>query len=309
MSNHLKRVYIALIGIPLIIGATLAGGFWYFALIALLSTLCLDEVYSLSREKGIKPLVIPGMIAGIFILLAFINTRLLGLMHALFGQAPGSESQFFLIVVLVSVAVFSLVELFRNNGSPLLNLSSTMMGLFYVSLGFGTLLGIRELFTSLHVPVARYFSGGLLTIEESAQLYRWGGYTVVAIYSMIWICDSAAYYVGSAIGKHKLFPRVSPNKSWEGAIAGFLFAVVAAVAAKYLFLEYLELSQACILGMIVGIFGQLGDLFESLLKRDAGVKDSSNRIPGHGGFLDRFDSLIFVSPLVYLYLDFIVFSF
>jgi phosphatidate cytidylyltransferase len=126
---------------------------------------------------------------------------------------------------------------------------------------------------------------------------------------MIWVCDSAAYYIGSAFGKHKLFPRVSPNKSWEGAIAGFIFAVVTAVAAKYLLLDYLRTDQAVILGIIVGIFGQLGDLFESLLKRDAGVKDSSNLIPGHGGVLDRFDSLLVVSPLVYLYLDFVVFKF
>ena len=101
---------------------------------------------------------------------------------------------------------------------------------------------------------------------------------------------------------------MSPNKSWEGAIAGFIFAVAAAIAAKYIVLEYLTLGAAAIIGSIVGVFGQLGDLIESLFKRDAGTKDSSRLIPGHGGALDRFDSLLLVAPLVYLYLDFIFFS-
>jgi phosphatidate cytidylyltransferase len=124
---------------------------------------------------------------------------------------------------------------------------------------------------------------------------------------MIWICDTAAFHFGVALGKHKLFPRVSPNKSWEGSIFGFIFAIATAVAAKYIVLDYLSLPQSVVIGCIVGIFGQLGDLIESLLKRDAGVKDSSHIIPGHGGAFDRFDSLLLTAPLVYLYIDFIVF--
>ena len=140
------------------------------------------------------------------------------------------------------------------------------------------------------------FSSILPEIGQAAidHVYRWGGYTVISIFVMIWICDSAAYYAGSAFGKHKLFPRVSPNKSWEGTFFGFIFAVITAVAAKYIVLDYLPLGSAVIIGVIVGSVGQLGDLIESLLKRDAGVKDSSQFIPGHGGVLDRFDSLLLV---------------
>jgi phosphatidate cytidylyltransferase len=138
-------------------------------------------------------------------------------------------------------------------------------------------------------------------------IYRWGGLTIIAIFASIWICDSAAYFAGRAIGRHKLFERVSPKKTWEGAIAGFVGAVLAFVAAKALVLPYLSFSSAIICGAIIGSFGQLGDLVESLMKRDAGVKDSSALIPGHGGIFDRFDSLLFVSPLLYFYLDFIVF--
>ncbi len=100
---------------------------------------------------------------------------------------------------------------------------------------------------------------------------------------------------------------MSPKKTWEGAIAGFLGAIGAFVLMKALVLPYLTVGQAVVCGAIVGIFGQLGDLVESLLKRDAGIKDSSSLIPGHGGVLDRFDSILFVSPLLFLYLDFIVF--
>ncbi len=131
---------------------------------------------------------------------------------------------------------------------------------------------------------------------------------VISLFAIIWICDTAAFHVGSALGRHKLFPRVSPNKSWEGAVAGFVAALLAAAAAKYLVLEFLTLGSAVLIGAIVGIFGQIGDLVESLLKRDAGVKDSSTLIPGHGGVFDRFDSLLLVSPLVYLYVDFILFT-
>ncbi|TAK61833.1 MAG: hypothetical protein EPO24_05490, partial [Bacteroidetes bacterium] len=270
------------------------------------STVSLLELYSLTKVKGANPLTFAGLTMGVFVLLSFYNAKLFVIPFELFGEAPNSESQFFLLVLLIAFPVISIIELFRNNGSALMNVSTTMMGVLYVSFCFGTLIGLREIFIPSHIPMRNYFHE--MNVESNALLYRWGGYTVVAVYAMIWLCDSAAYYVGSAMGKHKLFPRVSPNKSWEGAIAGFIFAVVAAVGAKYLFLEYLHLNEAIILGAIVGVFGQIGDLFESLLKRDAGVKDSSNLIPGHGGVLDRFDSLLFVSPIVYFYLDFIVFS-
>lgn len=118
----------------------------------------------------------------------------------------------------------------------------------------------------------------------------------------IWICDSAAFFLGTAFGKHKLFPRVSPNKSWEGAIAGFIFAIITMITAKALLLNELTLIDSLIVGIIVGSIGQLGDLVESLFKRDAGVKDSSALIPGHGGILDRFDSLLLTAPAVYIYL-------
>jgi phosphatidate cytidylyltransferase len=315
VSNLTLRIVTAVVAIPLILALCIAGKLWFFFFVALISMIALSEYYALARAKGAKPIAALGLFCGFLINLSFYHAGLrTGL--ARLAEPAGiafpfpSQTQLLLIILLLSVAGLSLVELFRNEGSPVLNLSATLFGLLYISLFFGTLIGIRELFVPLDFPMLRYFtSESSFTDPETVdRVYRWGGYTVISVLATIWICDSAAFHVGSAIGRHKLYPRVSPNKSWEGAIAGFVSAIAAAVAAKYLLLGFLTTGSAIVIGAIVGLFGQLGDLVESLFKRDAGIKDSSGLIPGHGGVFDRFDSLLLVAPLVYLYLDFILFS-
>ena len=127
---------------------------------------------------------------------------------------------------------------------------------------------------------------------------------VISILASIWMGDSAAYYFGTALGKHKLFPRVSPKKSWEGAIFGFIFSIGTLILVKFIWLDFLSVWNVIILGIIIGFIGQIGDLVESLFKRDSAAKDSSSLIPGHGGFLDRFDSLIFSAPVIWMYLKY-----
>jgi len=312
VSNLTQRVLTAVVAIPLILLCSMWGGVFFFSFVAAASALALIEYYHLAAAKGAKPMVALGVVAGFFVNLSFYHPKLelfvAGLFDARGLSVPfPSQSQLFLIVLLLMVAIFSLVELFRNAGSALLNLATTILGVLYISLFFGTFIGIRELFVASDPPVGHYFSS-LLGITDPEAVYRAGGFTVISIFAVIWICDSAAFHFGMKMGKHRLFERVSPKKSWEGAFFGALFAILSAVAAKYLVLDYLPLGGAVVIGLIVGTFGQLGDLVESLLKRDAGVKDSSALIPGHGGAFDRFDSLLLVSPLVYLYLDFILFS-
>jgi phosphatidate cytidylyltransferase len=315
VTNHLQRVSIAVIGIPVVIVLTMAGGVYFFILIAIISGIALHEFYQLGTAKGSSPLIGIGIAAGFILNLAFFYPQL----HALIvGVAAGvgvqipfpSQAQLVVIVTILIIVSISISELFRNKGSAIVNIGTTLFGIIYVSLFLSTLIHLREIFIPPDLPVYRYFPSvtpGQMS-DVSSAIYRWGGYTIVSLFAMIWICDSAAYYFGRALGRHKLFPRVSPNKSWEGAIAGFIFAVFTAIGAKFLVLDYLSVGSAIILGIIVGIFGQIGDLIESLLKRDAGVKDSSSLIPGHGGVLDRFDSLLFVAPLAYLYIDYILFS-
>lgn len=315
MSNSASRVLVAIAGIPLIIGASLMGGVAFFLIVALIAVFSLIEFYRLTEAKGARPQRIIGILAAVAFSLSFFYPKLqlfcLSLFEAV-GVSPPfpTQTQLFLMIILVTLAVVTLVELFRNNGSAILNIGATLFGIFYIGVSLGTFIGLREVFTPLDFPMLRYFAAESSFSDPATvtEVYRWGGYTVIALFACIWICDTAAYYVGLSLGKHKLFPRVSPKKSWEGAIAGFIAAIGVAVASKYLALDYLTVESAIVIGVIVGVFGQLGDLVESLLKRDAGIKDSSSLIPGHGGVFDRFDSLIFVSPLVYLYIDYIVLS-
>lgn len=280
MSNLAIRSLVALVGVPLILLLTMAGGFYFFGLVVVLSGAALYEFYLLASNRGATPQGVTGLIFGLSVNAVFFHAKLLGRASML------SMSELFLMIFLFFMPIVLLVELFRNRGTAALNVATTLFGVCYVSLFFGSLIGVRELF--------------------AGTTYEWGGYTVVVVLVSIWICDSAAYFVGLGMGRRKVFPRVSPNKTWEGTIAGFIAAVLAFVIGKMLVLPYMSYGSAIACGTIVGAFGQLGDLVESLIKRDTGVKDSSGLIPGHGGVLDRFDSLIFVSPLIYSYLRFVV---
>jgi phosphatidate cytidylyltransferase len=314
MSNLTTRVLVALVGIPLVVGAVFAGGYFFFAFVLAVSVLALREFYVLARAKGAFPQDAVGYIVGVLMVPVFLYDRLHTVIVGWFVKAGVQVpfpvmAQEFLILLLAAVPVMLVVELFRGRTNALLNVAVTVMGALYVSAFFGSLVGLRELFVPADFPVYAHFpdAGPFVSEEIASVIYRWGAWTVLTIFASIWVCDSAAYFAGRAFGKHKLFERVSPKKTWEGAIAGFLGAIAAFLIMQALVLPYLTVMQALVCGMIVGIFGQLGDLVESLLKRDAGVKDSSSLIPGHGGVLDRFDSILFVSPLLFLYLDFIVF--
>jgi len=311
-SSLPTRVLVAVVAIPIIVWVTMEGGYLFFALVALISGLSLYEFYTLAERKGVFPLKTVGIITGFVINAAFIYERLQVDVFRYFEArdihlSMFSQLQFLLVIQLVFLLLVLLIELFRQRGSPTMNLAVTVLGVSILSLFFGTLIMTRELYP-YGFPVHKFFPTSFADEGEFQTITRWGGYTVVSVFAAIWICDTAAYFGGLALGRHKLFERVSPKKTWEGAACGFLFALLSMLAARALVLDYLRVQDALILGGIVGIFGQLGDLVESRFKRDAGVKDSSSIIPGHGGVLDRFDSLVFVAPIVYLYIDFIVLS-
>ncbi len=273
MNNFLQRVLVALIGIPLMLGAAIAGGMWFFLLAQIIAVGVIYEFYKLAEKKQTQPHYIIGL-AGMTGMLIFFAYRSLADVFGL--QYEISEAFDFIMTTGLFFVLLSIVyELYRRKGSAFLNIGVTMFGVVYVGIGMGTFLGLRELFDS--------------------------GAIIILILISIWICDTAAYLGGKAIGKHKLYTSVSPNKTVEGAVFGLIFAIITAIACKYIFMGELALRDAAVIGLIVGIVGQVGDLAESMLKRDVGVKDSSAFFPGHGGFLDRFDSILFVSPAVYLY--------
>lgn len=312
MNNLTKRILTAVVAIPIIIAICMAGDLYFFLFVAAASALALHEFYGLAKAKGGNPQATLGIFVGFLVNLSFYHLKLQTFIVGAFLKSGvaipyPSQTQLLFMIIILGSCLIGIVELFRDKGSAITNVSTTLFGILYVSLFFGTFVGLRELFTSQDPVVYRLFVTQL-GISDPDRIYRFGGFMVISLFAMIWICDSAAFHAGTAMGKHKLFPRVSPNKSWEGAIFGFIFAIAAACAAKYLVLDFLPLGAAIIVGIIVGTIGQIGDLFESLLKRDAGVKDSGTLIPGHGGALDRFDSLLLVAPLVYYYIDYVFFS-
>jgi phosphatidate cytidylyltransferase len=311
-SSLPTRVAVALVAIPIIAWAAMAGSYFFFFLVALISAVSLHEFYGLAEKKGAFPLKAVGLIAGFVVNGAFIYERLQVELFSFFASrglplSMFSQLQFLLVTILVFLLLVLLIELFRQKGSPMVNAGTTVFGVMIVSLFFGTLIEIRELFP-YGFPVSKFFSVTMAGEVELATISRWGGYTIVSLLASIWICDTAAYFGGLTFGRHRLFERVSPKKSWEGAVFGFFGALLTMLAARSLVLDYLRFQDALTIGIIIGVFGQLGDLVESRFKRDAGVKDSSAIIPGHGGVYDRFDSLVFVAPIVYLYIDFVVLS-
>lgn len=273
MNNFLQRVLVAVVGIPIILGAAVAGGLWFFLLVQVIAVGVLYEFYRLAEKKDTVPQYIVGM-AGLTGVLIFFGFQSLGEVFA-FETAHTDMLEFILASSLCIVLIGISYELYRFEKSPILNLGVTMFGVVYVGVGMGTFIGLRESFES--------------------------GAIIILILFSIWVCDTAAYLGGKAIGKRKLYTAVSPNKTVEGAAFGFVFAILTSVLCKFIFVGNISTYDAVVIGVIVGVVGQVGDLAESMFKRDVGVKDSSSFFPGHGGFLDRFDSILFVSPAVYLY--------
>ena len=146
------------------------------------------------------------------------------------------------------------------------------------------------------------YSSVFIALLYNIRLMQKGNYLVILLIVLIWITDTFAYFTGMLLGKHRNIVSASPNKSLEGFIGGFLFSFAASIGAY--FILPIEMKQAIFAAISAGIFGQFGDLLESMIKRDAGVKDSSHIIPGHGGILDRFDSLIIAAPVFYFLMRF-----
>lgn len=270
MSNGVLRVLVSIIAIPVILAASYFGRYFFLFFVLVISLISFYEFSVLALNKNMHV----NMIGGLLIVLFFVVNSYLKFID---NYAS----------LLIVVAALCVIELFRNKNSTLLNLGGTLLGILYIGLFSSALISIREFYIQ---PEGNYLHGGFL---------------IISIFAAIWICDSAAYYIGTALGKHRLFPRVSPKKSWEGAIAGFVFALLAMIASKIIVLDFLSWNSAIGIGIIVGLIGQIGDLIESLFKRDSGVKDSSSLIPGHGGIFDRFDSLIFSAPLILILLTLI----
>lgn len=268
-----KRILTAVIGIPLAVFIILYGGIYFTIATMIIVSFALIEFYKMAENKGFKPIKIPSVILSVVSILFIFLTLTKQIENVSFVYT-------FLTPTLIGTILLTLA-LYKKDISAITDISISIAGMIYITFPLVCLIAIRA-----------YGSVSIYNID-------WGYFTLV-MFVTIWVCDSAAYFIGKAIGKHKLFPRHSPKKSWEGSIAGFIFGTAFFLGLTAYLNPSISYLQSAVIGAVVSVFCQLGDLIESHFKRDAGVKDSSNFFPGHGGFLDRFDGVIYVSPIVLL---------
>ncbi len=272
-QNLMQRIGVAVVAIPLVIGVVWLGGWVLAAVLAVLGVLGAQEVYDFARRQGIEPLERTGWLAAAGIpLLAY---------WAKGSETHWAEPAIYLGAIWLMFAMTLAMARRGPTGRPLAAVAITMFGCLYASGMLAFLIAIRH---GLH----------------AAQ--RPGAYVMLTLFPLVitWVCDTAAMAVGTAVGGPKLAPLLSPKKTHAGAVGGTLGGVIAALAlGKFVLNRYgwsVTPGQLLLFGLAVSIVGQIGDIAESLFKREVGLKDSSTLIPGHGGVLDRLDSLYFVIP-------------
>ena len=264
-----KRVITALVGIPLLVTIIWFGEPWFTMLVALWGLLAALEFYRMVAASKVSPLTYFGLIWTL-----------------LFILSPHFDYATLTPFLLTSAVILSLIWLLlrRQKEGAFIGWAWTIGGILYI----GWLLS--------HFVTLRGLDDGR-------------NWVFLALFTTF-ASDTAAFFVGRALGKHHLAPRISPGKTWEGAIAGVFGAIILSLfftlpklftVSNPLYLQDFSYWQAILLGLLISIFGQLGDLVESLLKRNMGVKESGTLIPGHGGVLDRLDSVVFAGVVVYYY--------
>jgi phosphatidate cytidylyltransferase len=273
-SSLLLRIGASIFFIPCFIVITMRGGFHFLALVDIIILIGTWEFYKMMEQKGVRPYKAIGLLCALVLSWYFFFRN-------------GLYANLFLTLMLMTLMC---LELTRKDGtSAIYHIATTILGIMYVSFLASHMILLRELPLSI------------------GREYELGSSFVFLVFIVTWSGDTMAYLVGMSIGKKPLFPRVSGKKTWEGSIGGLAASIAGVLIARATFASYLHLWQALLLGIGGGAVSQLGDLFESMIKRDASLKDASSTIPGHGGVLDRFDGLLFAAPLIYYFLKYAVF--
>ncbi len=279
-----RRWLVALVGVPAVVGLLWLGAWPLAVFVAVVAALGAGECYRLAEERQVRPLVWLGVPLAAALVLAA-------------GDAPGAGTwaarALALIAATVPLALLAATFARGPEGRPLGAASVTLLGALYTGLALATVPLLHAL------PAEQGWAGP----AEG----RWAGVAAVALpLAATWIGDASAFFAGSAWGRHRLAPAISPKKSWEGAAAGLVGGAAGAAAWHALTRDVLPegpVSSAWLaapLGALLAAAAILGDLVESVLKREAGVKDSGRLLPGHGGVLDRVDALLFSLPVAYV---------
>ncbi len=273
-KNNSSRTLVNLLGIPSLLAIIYLGDSFsnipiFSVFIGAVLFLGAKEIPPLSNSKKGQP-----VISILFIFLALLQI----------GRIPGMHWGISIHILLIGIALTAMiVEIFRKKETPLLNISILVFSFVWLGLMLGSLSELRNL------PDI-------------------GFKITLALFLSVWICDTGAFFFGKKFGKKKILPDISPNKTWVGTIAGFISSMIFLLILNQsgYFPDIFSLVDVVVLGLITGIFGQFGDWAESLLKREANVKDTSNILAGHGGVLDRFDSLTFAAPLTLIYCTYFI---
>lgn len=268
-----KRVLASAIFLPCLIIIARRGGFYYLALIDIMILVGLWEFYKMMEAKGLRPYKALGIMSG------------LALSWYVFFQ-QGVYANFFLSVIFIGIMTLELAR--REKGLAVYHISVTIFGVFYVAWLGSHLILLREL------PHLKGLD------------YSLGFSFVMVVFALTWCYDSGAFFIGIRFGRHQIFPKVSPGKTVEGMLGGIVFSIIGSLVVRLILAPYLSVVHAVGLALISSIVGQLGDLVESMIKRDVKIKDASATIPGHGGVLDRFDSVLFTSPLIYYFFKYFI---
>ena len=281
MNDKLKNLMIrAVSGIGLtvvVLGGVLWSQWSLFALLLLMVVGGVTEFYRLAERQAVQPQRALGLLMSILLVVlnfAFVSEDI---------EVLGAQNRLFvcgLAMLLLLVPMLFICELYRKGVNPLANIAATLLGVFYVALPLSLML---------YMPL----------IGSAA----WNPWVLIVYIVIVWSNDVFAYLFGMTFGRHRLFERLSPKKSWEGFVGGLVGAVVAGVVAAHLMEQSMVVWAA--LALLISVTAVLGDLAESMFKRAADVKDSGALIPGHGGVLDRFDALLLSAPFVFVYMLFV----
>jgi phosphatidate cytidylyltransferase len=274
VNNFVSRSITGAIIVAVMLAAIAINEYTFFVVFLAILLGGLVEFYSIFEKAGKHPQKNSGLALGVIVFtLMFLSAK---------GFDVGLIPQFAQIVIIIAVVAVVIYEMYRKKSNPFENIALTLLGVAYIAL-----------------PISLLW---LISFREN--IYTYNSHLLLGYFFIVWTYDSMAYVSGMIFGKHKLFERISPKKSWEGAIGGFIFSIGIAIVISLFFTELTALQWA-IFAILVAVLGTYGDLAESLLKRSYDIKDSGTILPGHGGILDRFDALFLAIPVVYLYLQFV----
>lgn len=279
-SNLTQRIITGLLGSGAIIYGLAVSEWAYFAIFFIICFFSLREFYKLSAFDGLLPLRSLGIAIGIIIFCV-----------SFFIERQDLPSTYYFVIFPLMALVYMVKLYKKGEHKPFTNIAFTFLGIFYIAVPLSLLN---------HVVFHEILPGSNRIDTYSFQV-------ILGILLILWATDTGAYFAGTFLGKHKLFERISPKKTWEGFVGGALLAGVIAFVFNLILANYnkqfLSVTDWIVITIIIVVGGTFGDLVESLLKRSIEIKDSGSSLPGHGGFLDRFDGLFISAPFVVAYLE------